>query len=362
MSMQRLSFEVTNACNLDCPHCMRDSMRDNASAPRHLPVEYVEKALVQAGRYGADFCVLTGGEPFLHPQIEEIAGRIVHHGYVLIITTNGTLHDKLAALATNPEIRKKLFYIALSLDGASADSNDLIRGKGHFREVMKAVSYLRSKNVPVGFKTAVNTVNAGEIEGVVNMANKLGAAFVEIIHLMPTPESVRRKLILPRDQWAVVDREVARLQKVYKIPVSVCTGFRTDSIFTQCNPLKHYGLHFDFKGNMVVCCQLANFRGSGPDNNSDVAGNIGEDDLWDLHSRQIELLDGLNRARVRKIKNNTVTEADHFPCIFCLKHFGKLEWLRKLDPQNEWLADDEPAAGMQDMKEVSRKTPEAAIT
>ena len=97
---------------------------------------------------------------------------------------------------------------------------------------------------------------------------------------------------------------------------------------------------FDFDGNLSACCVLPNYRGQEAGSIKDIAGNIRDKDFWDLHSKLIGILAGVNQAKIRKIKNNSMAKSDYYPCIFCLKHFGKLDWLKDLDPQNEWVADD----------------------
>jgi MoaA/NifB/PqqE/SkfB family radical SAM enzyme len=338
MSVNRISFEITNACNLNCIHCLRD----NSAKKQYLPIELFEKVLVQAKSYGSQIIILTGGEPMLHPGIEDMVDLIVRHGYQWYIVTNGTLLDRLGKLVSNPDWRSKLILVSVSLDGAKPETNDFIREKGNFKKVMKAMSYMKAKNIQMGFKTSLNTVNVGEMEELVNLASKIGAAFVEFSHMHPTPELIRRKMILPRERWLDVDKEVARLANIYRLRVSMCAGSRCSLAFTQCAALQMHDIHFDFDGNMSACCILPNYRGSGPEGKNDVAGNLRDKDIWDLHQRLVGMLSGVNLAKIRKIKNNSMAESDYYPCIFCLRHFGKLEWLKEMDPENEWIKEDKP--------------------
>lgn len=336
MSVHRISFEATNACNLNCLHCLRD----DSGGKRYLDVDLLEKALVQVKRYGSQIIIFTGGEPLLHPQLNEMVDRIAHHGYSWFITTNGTLLDRLKKLLSDPARRSRCLSISLSLDGGKEETNDFIRGPGVFRKVMKAISYLKAKGVPICLKTSVNTLNIGEMEELVNLSSKLGAEVIEFSQMHPTPELIRRKMILPRERWAEVNREVGRLQNIYRTRVGMCAGSRCTLTFAQCAALQMNDIHFDFDGNLSACCVLPNYRGQGPGGRKDIAGNLRDKDFWDLHSRLIGILAGVNQAKIRKIKNNSMTESDYYPCIFCLKHFGKLGWLKELDPQNEWISDD----------------------
>lgn len=350
MSVNRISFEITNACNLSCIHCLRD----DSLSKKYLPVEYLEKVLVQAKRYGTTQIVLTGGEPLLHPKIEEMVDHIVGHGYLWHIVTNATLTDRLGKLVLSPERRKKLIMVSVSLDGAKPETNDYIRGEGNFKKIMKATAYLKAQNVPIGFKTSVNKVNFHEMEDIVNLASKLGAAFVEFSHMHPTPELIKQDLILPRDKWNEIDREVARLQKIYQMRITICAGSRCSLTFAQCAALQMHDIHFDYQGNMSACCILPNYRGTSG-SEKDIVGNIGDKDLWDLHSRLVGLLAGVHQAKIRKIRDNNLTESDYYQCIFCLKHFGKLDWLSKIDPDNEWLDEKELANGDKKKEEACAK-------
>lgn len=350
MSVNRISFEITNACNLKCIHCLRDDSFNK----KYLPVEYLEKVLVQAKRYGTTQIILTGGEPLLHPKIEEMIDRIVHHGYLWHIVTNATLTDRLGKLVLPPERRKKLIMVSISLDGAKPETNDYIRGEGNFKKIMKAAAYLKAHNVPFGFKTSINKVNFHEMEDIVNLASKLGAAFEEFSHMHPTPELVKQDLILPREKWNEIDREVARLQKIYQLRITMCAGSRCTLTFAQCAALQMHDIHFDYHGNMSACCILPNYRGTAG-GDKDIVGNIAEKDFWDLHSRLVGLLAGVHQAKIRKIRENSLTESDYYQCIFCLKHFGKLEWLREIDPDNEWLDEKVVADGKKKEEACAKK-------
>jgi len=336
MSVDRISFEATNACNLKCIHCLRD----DSSQKAYLPLDLLEKALVQAKRYGTRIIIFTGGEPLLHPQISEMVDRVVHHGYSWFITTNGVLLDRLADLLSAPARKSKCLSISLSLDGATPETNDFIRAPGVFKKVMRAIAYLKAKGVSICLKYTVNTLNFGEMEEFVSLSSKIGVEVVEFSQLHPTPEPVRRKLILPRNRWNEVDREVERLRRIYRLHVNMCAGSRCNLTFAQCAAMQMNDIHFDFDGNMSACCVLPNYRGQGMSGEGDIAGNLRDHDFWDLHYRLIGILAQLNHAKIHKIKNNSMAEADYYPCIFCLKHFGKLGWLKELDPQNEWIVED----------------------
>ena len=77
MSIYRISFHVTDRCQLNCDHCLRDP----GKKPLDLPLSILESAVDQArALYGVPHVGLTGGEPTLHPQFYEMVDAIVDRG------------------------------------------------------------------------------------------------------------------------------------------------------------------------------------------------------------------------------------------------------------------------------------------
>jgi cyclic pyranopterin phosphate synthase len=125
LGVVRLS--LTARCNLACPYCLPDGQEP----PGLLNLEQ-RLAVVQAAvALGARSLRLTGGEPLLHPQLEELIAAVQplrKQGLrEIALTSNGTLlsADRAQALRT-----AGLDRITLSLDGADASSVARMAGLG----------------------------------------------------------------------------------------------------------------------------------------------------------------------------------------------------------------------------------------
>ena len=79
---------------------------------------------------------IGGGEPFMRPDFLDLMDYAHQKGIVTCISTNGTLIDKDVAR----RLDNKLVYIQVSLDGATAGSNDVIRGQGSFDKALQALA------------------------------------------------------------------------------------------------------------------------------------------------------------------------------------------------------------------------------
>ncbi len=141
--LRSLWFQITGTlCNLACRHCF------NSSGPRHpwlamLEPSIVHRYLREAEALGVREVYFTGGEPFLHPDILPLLEAALAVAPVTVLT-NGTLVDTAVAdrLAKISAAARYSLEVRVSLDAASADDNDAVRGRGSFAKALAAVRSL----------------------------------------------------------------------------------------------------------------------------------------------------------------------------------------------------------------------------
>lgn len=75
---------VTRRCNLACGYC---NEYDDFSKP--VPAEVIKGRLDHLARLGTVVVTLTGGEPLLHPKLDELVAHAVSHGMVCTTISNG---------------------------------------------------------------------------------------------------------------------------------------------------------------------------------------------------------------------------------------------------------------------------------
>ena len=73
-------------CNLSCAYC---NEYDDVSKP--VPLDEMTRRIDHLARLGTSIITISGGEPLLHPDLDQIIARIRHHGRMAGMITNGYL-------------------------------------------------------------------------------------------------------------------------------------------------------------------------------------------------------------------------------------------------------------------------------
>lgn len=201
--------EVTNRCNLRCPHCASDS---GCARADELSLDELRQVIADLRSLGCREFTMLGGEFVLRPDWEEIARTVKDAGLELQLVTNGLL--------ITPDIRRRLRdldpqTVGVSLDGASPASYRRQRGvDGYaicrrllndlcadgFREV-HAITTFNAKNL-VDFELFAESFLDTKIVWQVQMAHRGGERFPD-------------DLLMNRDQYKTLVDNIIAWQERY---------------------------------------------------------------------------------------------------------------------------------------------------
>lgn len=166
-----VQIELTGRCSLACQHCYLDLKRP----PEELSATEWMRVPEQLAAQGTLFVTFTGGEVFLREDFFEIAERARALAMAVRVLTSGTRLcrgdiDRLAAL--------RPLSVEFSLYSARAAVHDAItRRRGSHRKTLRAAVALRHRGVPVVLKAPILKPNLGELEGVLEVARRIGAEY-----------------------------------------------------------------------------------------------------------------------------------------------------------------------------------------
>ncbi len=159
------AFELTPVCNMACRMCYvrMDKKTQESIAPLRSSSEWLSIA-EQARENGLLFILLTGGEPFTHPEFREIFTGLHENGFVVSINSNGTLIDEkvMEWLRLTPPSR-----VNITLYGASDETYARLCGKKDgFTRVSKAIRLLQEAGITVKINVSLTPWNAQDLEGI----------------------------------------------------------------------------------------------------------------------------------------------------------------------------------------------------
>jgi len=135
-------------------------------------------------RVGTPIVILTGGEPLLREDVFQLAEKGTALGLRMVLATNGTL---LTSSIVEKIKGSGIKRVSISLDGADPDQHDRFRKvPGAFEKAMEGISLLKSGGVEFQINTTVTRHNAKNVEEILQMAVRLGAAAHHLFLLVPT--------------------------------------------------------------------------------------------------------------------------------------------------------------------------------
>jgi SynChlorMet cassette radical SAM/SPASM protein ScmF len=296
--LNQLYFYLTEGCNLACRHCWLAPKYDaNGSRYAVLPVELFETAIREAQPLGLRGVKLTGGEPLLHPNFIELLKIVQRVELALTIETNGLLCTPVMAaeIARLPQR-----FVSVSLDGVDAANHEWVRGlPGSFEAACQAVRNLVEVGVKPQIIFSVMRHNANQVEGVVRLAEELGADSVKFNVVQPTARG--EKLHTTEETLSV--RELIQLGRRVEMELASTTRLRLFFDY----PLAFRGLSRIFNGDGCGVCGILGIIGVIPSGHYAlcgigerlpelVFGKVGEDrlaEVWQDHPVLLTLREGL---------------------------------------------------------------------
>ena len=212
-----LTWELTYACNLSCVHCLSSSGRRD---PRELTTEECFRVIDELERLKVFYVNIGGGEPMLRADFFEILEYAAAHNVGVKFSTNGTFIDAAAA-----ERLASMDYldIQISIDGADAQVNDLVRGEGSFAAARAAMDHLFAANFgPFKISLVVTRHNVSQLDQFKEIADSYGAQ-LRVTRLRPSGRGV--------DSWAELHPTQAQQRQLYYWLLDRPTVLTGDSFF-----------------------------------------------------------------------------------------------------------------------------------
>ena len=165
-----LTWELTYACNLACVHCLSSSGRRD---PRELSTAQCRALIDEMERMQVFYVNIGGGEPTVRPDFWDLLGYATSHHVGVKFSTNGV---KITPAIARQLAASDYVDVQISLDGATAEVNDAVRGAGSYATALRAIRNLADAGFR-GFKISVVVTrhNLGQLDEFKAIADGHGA-------------------------------------------------------------------------------------------------------------------------------------------------------------------------------------------
>ena len=149
----RLWLYTNFDCNLRCDYCC---VRSSPKAPRRaLGLERIRRIAIEARQLGVAEIFVTGGEPFLLPDITEILAACAAAAPTTVLTNGmllaGRRRETLRALP------RERVTLQISLDSPTPERHDRHRGKGTWARAWRGVERAAAEGFRVRLAATVFT-------------------------------------------------------------------------------------------------------------------------------------------------------------------------------------------------------------
>ncbi|MCK5684276.1 radical SAM protein [bacterium] len=274
-----LFFHILTKCNLSCTHCYINKKQHGSNT---LDIDTIkiwlkmfvnrtditQSHLLNKGTslnksYPDKPCpnraeqtnvIFLGGEPTLHPDLHLAVKEAKNLGFKSItIDTNGYLfHDILDNISYND-----IDYISFSLDGATKNTNDAIRGEGSYEQVLKGIKKAIAKKISCSMIYTVSDKNFHELELMENLIKDIGIKrfFIQVIGLRGNASEPDDNHQISKREWLKKIPQIAKKIAKHDIIVTYPKVFLNNNDSFQCagNTADNY---FIFPNGRVYQCPI----------------------------------------------------------------------------------------------------------
>ncbi len=171
----RVYWETTNACDLACRHCRAEARPERD--PLELSTDEGRQLFEKLATFGSPLphLVLTGGDPLKRDDLFDLIASARGLGFGVSVAPSAT------PLLTQDAVRRLraagVDAISLSLDGATAEHHDSIRGiPGTYERTLAAGAAAREAGLPFQVNTLVCEETLADLPAIYDHVVAMGAA------------------------------------------------------------------------------------------------------------------------------------------------------------------------------------------
>lgn len=233
MRLQEISIEITQQCPNNCIHCSSYSSWEQV---RTMPYELVCSVIADAVELGAKKICISGGEPFLHPQLAEIVDYVYGLGAKCVIYTSGICYDgdtyQSIPMSVLQRIKEHVETIIINYEAADSETYNTIMGTqcGGYELMRQTIASAVSVGVRVETHVVPMKINCQQIPQIIQQSNELGVSQISFLRM------VRHGRVLDNKEltYLTEEEEKSVREDVKRIRDEKMASIRMGVPFTDC--------------------------------------------------------------------------------------------------------------------------------
>lgn len=218
-----IHMDINYKCNLMCPSCIRSDPRQEGKVWPIMDFSFFKKMADEVFPTAYRVMLSSGGEPLLHPRIEDMLKLCLRYETYPTIITNATLVDrKKAKLLAEAGV-----YVGISIDGASKKTYELLRYPAKWKRILKSLDTIRRVREEVGnpsffphLQAVIQRDNLHELPEFLDLARHYGLDLVKYARLLPFYPELEEKAVDPEAAGKVLVKTLRRASE-YRIRIEV---------------------------------------------------------------------------------------------------------------------------------------------
>ena len=255
--LSEISIEILQRCPNRCIYC---SSHSNPQATHLIPFEIIKNIIDDAKSLGCKTVCLSGGEPFLHPQILDIISYIAKQQLTCYVYTSGIyMKDEVYSSLPNEyieAIRGMVDKVIFNVEADSSALYDQIMGTdvGGFDMMKKSINDCVSSGLVVETHVVPMQVNFKHLKSIFEMCYQLGVSKVSILRLVLQGRALENLSLVKltgEDSWEVT-KLIKALKEAYKGKVRIGLPYSDSNCRIYCKAASDK-INVRYDGNVYPC-------------------------------------------------------------------------------------------------------------
>lgn len=255
--LSEISIEILQRCPNRCIYC---SSHSNPQATHIIPFEIIKNVIDDAKSLGCKTVCLSGGEPFLHPQILDIISYISKQQLTCYVYTSGIyIKDEVYSSLPNEyieAIRGMVDKIIFNVEADSSALYDQIMGTdvGGFAIMKKSIRDCVSSGLVVETHVVPMQVNFKHLKSIFEMCYQLGVSKVSILRLVLQGRALENLSLvkLSGEDNQKVTKLIKTLNEAYKGKVRIGLPYSDSNCRIYCKAASDK-INIRYDGNVYPC-------------------------------------------------------------------------------------------------------------